>query len=323
MKTEWGKGMTNTIVTSCNNQYLWGAILLISSIRLNNCQDPIIVWASQLSQANQQLLKQFSDVTLIETDNPCPHLIKPTAMLNVNTEYATWIDADCMFIGSIGEQLVPKNKGLHIRFREENENDMVFKSHFRKHEQVGAIPAHILGTWQRDVDGLSYPRHQQQCVTNFISIHRQHFGLIRKWKEQIDKILLQPEKPFDNSSTAYFMTDESILASLLIFDAQIPKIYDYCLNKDPHKKLIHFGQKLKPWNTWRFNHMRHYDYVIATIQALHDQDYALPKAPKSLDSRYRAQTLLKSIVKTSASRVKSAGTHIFSRILPTITFARD
>lgn len=314
--------MTNTIVTACNNQYIWGAILLIGSIRLNNCQDPIVVWTSQLSPSNQCLLQQFSNVTIVQTDNQCLHLIKPMAMLNVNTEYATWIDADCMFIGNISEQLVPRNKGLHIRFRGVTENAMVFKSHYQKHETIGSIPSHILKTWQRDVAGLQQPRHQQQCVANFISIHRQHFGLIRKWKEQIDQFLSQPTKPFDKSSKAYFMTDEAVLASLLIFCEEIPKISAYSLDKNRHQKLIHFGQKLKPWNTWRFNHLRHYDYVIATIQALQDQGYALPKAPKSLDSRYRAQTLLKSIVKTSASQVKTTGTYILSRILPAITFAR-
>ena len=315
--------MSNTIVTACNSSYLWGALLLIASIRLNHGRDPIQVWASQLTEEEQSLLGQFENVDVIATDYPCPHLVKPSALLNVSSEYATWIDSDCMFLGNLDSLLMPADQGLKIRFREKNENAQVFAGRYQKQDAVGDIPSGVLAQWCEDVQGQTQARYNRQCVSNYISLHRKHFPLIELWKKQLAKVLPKPGKPYDGKSTAYFMTDESVLSSILIFADYEPDISVYDLDQDPKRRLIHFGQHLKPWNTWRSRHLRHYSYVLETIGTLVQKGYALPEIPRSLNPNFKSLTYLESFFRTAWNEGRASGRFLYPLLARFALFARN
>lgn len=315
--------MQNTIVTACNHRYLWGALLLIASIRLNHGRDPIKVWASQLSPKEQSLLTQFEGVEVIECDDASPHLRKPEAILNVETEYATWIDSDCMFRGQLDDLLLPRHQGMQIRFRASAENAQVFRKHYSRLDHFGTIPGSILAQWQHDVDEMNHARFTHQCVSNYVSLHRKHFPLIERWQGQIARVAHSTNKPIDPSSRAYFMTDESVLASLLIFSHDCPEISPYRLDVFPERRLIHFGQELKPWETWRFNHLRHYQYVLNVIDSLQQQGYRLPPLPSSLKRTHQPHTFCKSYLSTKWYSAKSACAALLVPFRAASAFARD
>lgn len=296
--------MQTTIVTACNRRYIWGAILLIASIRQSGGRYPIHVWTTDLNESERNLLRQFDNVAVIATDMAHPHLVKPDAMLNVTTEYATWIDSDCMFIGHLDPLLIPNKEGIQIRLRGSQENELVFGKRYRNQDRAGSIPVHILNQWKQDVNERNHARFDTQCVSNFISLHRKHFGLLRRWKEQLQCTSINPVLPIDSESTAYFMTDESVLASLLIFSHDAPPISMYSLDKSPSQRLIHFGQQLKPWKIWRFKHLRHYRHVTNTVQSLRQQGYLLPAIPPSLNPNFKVLTFIQSLVSSAWHSLK-------------------
>jgi len=284
--------MNNTIVTACNKSYLWGAYLLIASIRLNQGLTPIHVLVSGLNTDEIKLLEQFERVKVIVANSPFMHLEKPSAIMSAETEYITWVDADCIVIGNVDKLLIPAHQGLQIRFREKEENASVFSKRYSRDDSIGDIPKNILKSWQKDVNERQFSRVNKQCVTNFISLHRRHLPFIQKWQTQIERVCVKPSQPVNRHSKAYFMTDESILSSLFSFSHKVPELSGYELNKDPHNFLMHFGQSGKPWIRWRQPHLKFYDYVMAILDKLRDQHYTLPKLPYSLDLRYKVQTHL-------------------------------
>ena len=289
----------NTIVTSCNKNYLWGVFLLVASIRLNGGKCPIIIWAFDFTEQDKSLLHQFSNVTIYKSDNPNTHLDKPRAILSAETEYVTWIDADCMFLGNLDSLLIPPNKGMQIRFRAINENTQVFKTRYSSTDQKGCIPRSILLKWHEDINEEARTNINTQCVSNFISLHRRHFEFIKKWQTQIDKVAINSTRPVDKNNQAYFMTDESVLASLFAYAHLRPNTSAYKLNEFSHKRLIHFGESLKPWKIWRYRHLKHYHYVIGVIDELKIQGICLPPLPKSLDYRFKLLTFSQSLLATN------------------------
>jgi hypothetical protein len=306
----------NTIVTSCNKNYLWGVFLLVASIRLNGGKCPIIIWAFDFTEQDSALLCQFSDVTIYKSDNPNTHLDKPRAILSAETEYVTWVDADCMFLGNLDSLLIPPNRGMHIRFRALNENAQVFQSRYSDTDQKGSIPESILAKWQEDVNEESQKHITTQCVSNFISLHRRHFPFIKKWQVQIEKSTKNSTRPVDKNNQAYFMTDESVLASLFAYAHDRPNTSDYKLNEFSHKKLIHFGESLKPWKIWRYRHLKHYHYVIGVIDELKIQGVCLPAIPKSLDYRFKLSTFAQSFVATTFLSFKRSLGQLFYSLRP-------
>jgi hypothetical protein len=156
-----------------------------------------------------------------------------------------------------------------------------------------------LTKWQEDVDEEEQANISSQCVSNFICLHRRHFEFIKQWQTQIEKVAINSPRPVDKNNQAYFMTDESVLASLFAYARYRPNTSDYKLNEFRHKKLIHFGESLKPWKVWRYRHLKHYHYVIGVIDELKAQGICLPTLPKSLDYRFKLSTFLKSFITTT------------------------
>jgi hypothetical protein len=282
----------NTIVTSCNSAYFWGAYLLIASIKFNHGKDPIHVLASGLSTNQIQHLAQFENVKIIETSNLSPHLEKPKAIMSATTEYITWVDADCLFMGHLDKLLLPLNQSFQIRFRESLENGYVFKRHYQYDDRLGDIPKRIMNIWQNDVNERHQPRYTTQCVSNFLSMHCSHMPFIARWEAQLKKVNIKSTHPIDRHSKAYFMTDESVLSSLFTYASDTPRVSEYQLNKDPNNFLMHFGQSGKPWYRWREAHLGYYNYIIKLLDWLNRECYIVPTPPRSLDINYKTSTFL-------------------------------
>ena len=65
-------------------------------------------------------------------------------------------------------------------------------------------------------------------------IHRRHLDFIREWRDQIAKVLPAGDTGVvDSSLYAYFMSDESVLSSLLVFSRSAPPLSTFRLNRDP------------------------------------------------------------------------------------------
>ena len=298
--------MNNTIVTACNRQYLWGVILLLASIRLNMGKYPIHIFSPDLRDGEIKILEQFDDVKVFKSKNKNPHMDKAKAILSADTDYVTWVDADCLFIGNLDHLLIPDSEGFQIRFRESYENSQVFKQRYKKGDVLGDIPDDILTTWQADVRERNTPNINRQCVSNFISMHKKHLPFIRKWDQQLSLIDINPDQPVDKNSTAYFMTDESILSSLFAYAYDTPEISPYKLNLYSGQYLMHFGETLKPWNTWRARHLKYYNYVVSLINDLQRRNFYLPPLPHSLDNRFRQRTHCISHMMTSYLQLRSS-----------------
>jgi hypothetical protein len=66
------------------------------------------------------------------------------------------------------------------------------------------------------------------CVTNAFILHRRHLDFIRQWKCQIAKVIAPANTGVvDRRSRPYFMIDESVLSSLLVFSAIAPPVAPY------------------------------------------------------------------------------------------------
>jgi len=301
--------INNTIVTACNKRYFWGVYLLIASIKYNNGKLPVHVLSAGLNKEDIRLLEQFDNVTIFNSNSNhilhYPHLNKPNAIFTANSEYITWVDADCLFYGNIDNYLTPSNKSFQIRFRAARENESVYKKRYVFNDKKGQIPQHILNVWRSDVCERTKPRYHSQCVTNCISLHQSHLPFIEKWDQQLKSTLMNPEYPVDNNSLAYFMTDESVLASLFTYSYNVPNVCNYQLNQDANRLLIHFGMKNKPWVLWKKSHLAFYRYVMAIITWVRKHNLDLPPLPYSLNERYKIQTYTLAFVNDIYLQTKS------------------
>ena len=71
--------------------------------------------------------------------------------------------------------------------------------------------------------------------------------------------------------SAYFQTDESVLASLLCFYPSAPAIsenYKADGSVDPNRYFAHFAYNPKPWRMWNKYSMRWHDVVMEAVDWL-------------------------------------------------------
>lgn len=280
----------NTIVTACNRSYFWGAFLLIASIRYSGGKLPVIVLGHRLTDFQKRALSQFENVSMFSTSNPNPHLSKAEALAHATTEYITWLDADCMYVGNIDHLLVPREGELQIRLRGSQENQDVFKRFGHGNDNQGDIPKKILAQWRNDINERLNPRYLKQCVTNSFCFHRSSLNFFLDWQKQINLVSPAASRPVNQSNKAYFMTDESVLASMLCFSHRVPTLARYNLDHTEREHLMHFGMNLKPWVSWREEHLKYYDYIQAVLGWVSKESYQVPRLPISLNKRFRAYT---------------------------------
>src|SRR5262245_59819719 len=87
-----------TVVTACDSGFIWGAFLVVASLRHSGCRIPVHVLGRALSAADKAVLEQFPDVRIFDTNDPKPMaFLKPVALLTAQTELVSWVDADGLF----------------------------------------------------------------------------------------------------------------------------------------------------------------------------------------------------------------------------------
>ncbi len=166
---------------------IWGAWLLVASMRVHGMEDKAIILGSSLTDSDISLLKQFADthVHIMEAGNyrsmTCQ---KPEAMLLADTDFITWADCDAVFTGNTSKYMNASPDTIRIRVRDKEENGWVFKARYDKSDIYGTIPAKILD----------------------------------KWRQQMMQVIPNEDKGVvDQRNFAYFQTDESVLNSVQCF----------------------------------------------------------------------------------------------------------
>jgi len=279
-----------TIVTVCDRAFIWAAYLLIASLRYHNVNIRIHVLIRDFTDKGKLLLEQFGDVRLIGiVDRGAGVLLKPEAILTAESEYITWIDADCIVTGDVARYLIAPGESLQIRTKGRAELAEVYKSHYGSDDEYGTIPKKVLGIWKRGVGENDVPRMDTTCSTNYFTLHKKHLAFIKKWQKQIAKAIPKStKKVIDKKSSAYFQTDESVLNSLLIFAHDAPPISEMLLDKDPLAYLVHFVRMPKPWQMWRLEHLKYFDHVMTILDWIKEKGYKAPPIPWSLRRRNKS-----------------------------------
>ena len=281
--------MRNTIVTACDRNYIWGAYLLVASLRRFNIQCKIKIVGHDFDESDEEIFWQFEDVVVVKPQsgrarNVCTQ--KPEALYAADTDYITWMDSDCMVDGDISRFLIPEREEMLIRFRGVEENRSVFRGEYRRDDDRDSIPESIKKIWQKDVDDLGDCRINTVSLTNCFVIHRSHIPFIRLWEKQMDKVLgADLQQVYNKKSRAYFMTDESVFNSLLAFSSQAPDIGGFPFDKEVGSRVIHFGMNPKPWKGWTMRHLEYYDLVLNTIQWCIDNNLKHPVITTALSRR--------------------------------------
>src|SRR5262249_17880797 len=153
---------------------------------------------------------------------------------SLESDYVAWFDNDCIVIGNIEPYLRPLNGEFQIRLRRPRENAAVFRNHYAPGESHGPVPSSVLAEWRKDVDERREPRIFTKCVANCFVLHRRHRAFLERWRQQNDLIFPsdRPVGVVDHANRAYFMTDESVLSSLLTFAHETPPMSDFRFDKD-------------------------------------------------------------------------------------------
>ena len=269
----------------------WGVTLLIASLRRAGLQNRVEIFSTDEAPELERSLAQFGNVKmhLLDTSkdprNPC--LRKPETLLALETEYIGWFDNDCMIIGDIGKYYMPLNGEFQIRMRGLEENAWVFERYYEPGEKRGPTPQKILKDWQADVGERTEPRVLTKCLANSFILHRKHRAFLEHWQRQNDKIFPKERSVgvVDRNRPAYFITDESVLSSILAFANEIPPISEYRFDKDPKNYVAHFALRPKPWERWQWRLWKYYDEVQSVLRWCEEQKIVLPPLPPSFQRR--------------------------------------
>lgn len=241
-------GIASTVVTACDAAYAWGALLLVASMRRNGMEHPVVVGAMEWPEKLKGRLRALGCVTIVDfpRDRRCVACQKPMVMAReeIATDWVCWADADGMFVGDCGEWLAGGDPGeIVIRQYDPPPPDFTPEN---------------LETWRRDVEricgkALPQSRLSTRVNTAFIVVHRGQRGFLARWQRQIEAVLPSDVGIVMRQGTAYFQTDESVLASLLAFDPDAPPVaaaYQADGRADRTRYFAHFSYNPKPWIMW-------------------------------------------------------------------------
>lgn len=267
----------NTVVIASDMNYVWGAFLLVASMRRCGMDEPVLVYASKFTDAAKAALNGLGGVTIIDAPEKrrSQTCTKPEAMLLADTDYMTWVDCDGFFTGNCSDLLIPDTPGeFHIRIRGKAENALVYPG------LGGNIPQDILDQWQKDVGERKEPRLLTSCSPGVVSIEKGNRAFLERWRDQMYRVIPEGDTGVtDYRSKAYFHTDESVLTSLLSFMENPPPVTaTYHMDKDPKRLYVHFGYNPKPWNGWAPQSLRHFDGYMEVIDYVLDNNLKMPGA---------------------------------------------
>ncbi len=299
-----------SIVTACDLNYLWGVFLLVASIQKADDPVDVIVFGTGFDSNAEKMISQFPAAKLIRDDSDNKFSLnnrKPTYMLQANSEYIAWVDADCFVTDSISDFLIPDNRQFQVRLRSEEENATVFLRYYGPEDTWGSVPTWVKERWRSDVGGRKLPRLDTTCPSNCFVVHNRHMPFIKEWEDLIKRVL-DPTKngPIDKSNPPYWMTDESTLNALLLFSEKCPEPSSYRLDNLEGAHLVHFIGSPKPWLGWNRRFLYCIPKVITLLEWLDKQGLAIPPVPSTFKSWRIPYSYTEAHARGIVSDVKSA-----------------
>lgn len=255
-----------TVVTAGDGAYAWGVLLLTGSMRKNGMNQPVVVGAMDWPDKMKGLVRALGNVTLLEfpRSKQCVACQKPMLMAHeaVKTDWVCWADADGLFVGDCSEWLQGNDAGeITIRRYDPPPPDFTPET---------------LAVWRRDVErhcggALPESRLATRVNTAFIVVHRRWRAFLGRWRRQLEAVLPSDVGIVMQQGTAYFQTDESVLASLLCFDPEAPEVttcYKANGSADKSRYYVHFAYNPKPWQMWNAHAARWREEAYATVDWL-------------------------------------------------------
>lgn len=274
-----------TIVTACDHNFVWGTYLLLLSLRRHGVQLPVHVVTHHLGEVDCALLHQIGGVTLFEASGEANHrnivYQKTAAIMTAESDLIMWIDSDCIVTGDITPLIDATGEGLQIRMRPESEIAYLFKTRYARGEKRGTLPGKVLEIWRDDVGERQVPAINTSCNAHCFTVHRKHLDFIRRWDEQIRKVIPDAASAgvVNDRSFAYFLLDEAVMSSLLAFSEGPPPIKRYVMEDDPACAVVHFGGRPKPWQRWLLRNMEYFDEAVGLLEWAEERGWLLPAAP--------------------------------------------
>ena len=260
------ENLNSTVVTAGDGAYSWGALLLVTSMRMNGMRHPAVVGATGWTPEQKRRILALGGVTIVDIpkSRQCVACQKPMMMAAdaVKTDWVCWADADGMFVGDCSEWLSADDPDCFV---------------IRRYSPPPPdfTPA-TLETWRRDVgrfrgEALPESRLQTRVNTAFIVVHRKWRDFLGRWRSQIGDVLPSDVGIIMKHGSPYFQTDESVLASLLCFDPQAPEVArDYKANgsADKTRYFAHFAYNPKPWQMWTRHASKWRDLIFSAADWL-------------------------------------------------------
>ena len=307
-----------TIVSACDWNFLWGAYLLAASAARFLPETPVHILQTGFTDDDKALLEQFPTVKVLSLPDNDPRNVanrKSEALLSADTEFVAWLDADCMVIGDISKYLIPMNGEFQIRMRAAAENAWVWRNHYAPGEPRGGLPKSVLEKWRADVGQLEKPLVDSACVTNCFVLHQRHLDFVRQWKSQIAKVIPPAHAGVvDNRNPAYFMTDESVMTSLLAFSNIAPTPGEFLLDRDAKAHVAHFGANPKPWTQWRLRLWYCHPHIMSLLDWARASGYKLPPLPWSFEKRNRLPAYALALAGEAKAKLRSTAGKILRTI---------
>lgn len=274
-----------SIVTAGDINYLWGLFLLTASIQKSGIPVNLIVFQVGFDAKSERYISQFPVADLRKDDSDSPYSLnnrKPGYLLQPDTEYVGWFDADCFVSDSITDLIIPLNGQFQVRLRAPQENESVYNHYYRPGDVRGSVPSWILDQWRSDVGGRQTPRMNTSCLTNCLVIHRRFMPFIEEWGSLIKKVVNPIGKSLiDRDNPAYWMTDESAFSALVLFSEKCPEPSPYRLDDLSSGHVIHFSGGPKPWVGWNKRFLYCIPKVIELLEWVEKQGLIVPPIPNS------------------------------------------
>ena len=273
--------MKTTIVTAADSRFVWGSFLLLASLRYNKIDYPVNVLGFGLSNEDKALLLQFPDVSLFDANLNDPRNIacqKAQAIYTAeNTDCIAWIDSDCVATGKITPYFATQPGHIRIRMRPPKEIAYLFRARYESDEEKGGMPRRVLDIWRQDVGNETNPKVNTSCNACAFVINTSDVDFIKRWEAQIQKVIPPEDKGIVNDrSFAYFLLDESVMASMLAFDEGAPQVTEYLFEGNALGQLVHLGGTPKPWQLWSISHLPWFHNIMDAIDHAKAQGYRLP-----------------------------------------------
>jgi hypothetical protein len=306
-----------TIVSIADQNYFWGLFLLGASVERWKLGDKLMMFHTGLDADSTRYLEQFSRVELRKMREGSPfrlHCRKPEAMLQADGEYVAWLDSDCLAIGDLNEDMIPANGEMQARMRTPRETIADLGRFYQKGERPGGLPKLVLDTWREDVGERKIAKIDAMVPSNVFVLHSKFMPFIEHWERQMRKVLNPECGTLDSKNPAYYLTDESVLNSLLAFAEFSPNVAEYKLAAARNRHIAHFISSPKPWVHWLPRNLYCLPFVLETIEWAKANGKEVPPLPPSLQATRKTRSILEAHLFARLKRARTVSRKVLARM---------